>query len=705
MESNGHMVNGVGEGVEENVDLVFEDENKETRWSSLNKLRKARQLCDQILVIGAHEIAVHRAVLATASGYLFDLFLKLEEEGPTPQNGMCTYKLKDIDYDSFIYLLDYAYTSRLEVPGEHVRSVYRAAIQLKMPDAARACSKFLAANMSSANCIGIRKIAKEAELKQTADDFIRNNINEVTANKHFYGLPRVPVVIIGADPELVESSDDRHMFNLVLSWAKENIDQEHPHLEYLTEQTNILYLNSDNTLTDTKDISDDRRKDDLVRVYTQKTKNRKNITPSKETGKNIQVSPGGTVVRKFSIHPDGLVTEKEWSIIATYQLKDKTYLAIAMLNGTLATISIHYHTGKSNSGSGSDEPDSPDSVTPKLPVMPDSLFERHASLTPLANMGSARCGFGICVTGDRIIACGGYDTGECLMSVETYDIKTNKWTPCADMPDPRGRFSMEQIDNVLYAIGGSNGHGSQTKIHCFDVATEKWKTLCNTNNARVSQGVIAVKDTLYLVGGCMGQQSLANCLVFKPHTQEWASLPPMNTPRYQAGVCHHQGELYAVGGTDGWNCLNSVEIFNFDTMTWRNGPKLNVARRGAGCVSFDGKVYIVGGSDGTQSLKSTEVFCPEKDAWMMGPGLSVPRANVAVVIYTNRVFAVGGFSGRTFLDTMEYLDPDNNEWCSYLSVEDSGLTQKLGERMCSKSTAQASGSQDNDHVSNNSKGD
>ncbi|XP_033732441.1 influenza virus NS1A-binding protein homolog isoform X1 [Pecten maximus] len=369
MENNGHIVNGVGECLDEDVDLVFEDENKETRWSSLNKLRKARQLCDQILVIGAHEVPVHRAVLATASGYLLDLFLKLEEEGPAPQNGMCTCKLKEIDYESFIYLLDYAYTSRLEVPGEHVRSVYRAAIQLKMPAAARACSQFLAANMSSSNCIGVRQFAKEAELKQTADEYIRNNINEVTVSKNFYGLPRVAVVIIGADSELVESSDDRHMFNLVLSWAKENVDQENPRLEYLTEQTNILYLNSDNTLTDTKNISDDRRKDDLVRDYTQKTKNRKNLTPSKEPGNKLQVSPGGTVVRKFSINPDGLITEKEWSIIATYQLKDKTYLAIAMLNGTLATISIHYRTGKSNSGSGSDEPDSPDSVTPKLPVM------------------------------------------------------------------------------------------------------------------------------------------------------------------------------------------------------------------------------------------------------------------------------------------------------------------------------------------------
>lgn len=85
-------------------------------------------------------------------------------------------------------------------------------------------------------------------------------------------------------------------------------------------------------------------------------------------------------------------------------------MAIAMLNGTLATISIHYQPAKLSTGSGSDEPDSPNSTHSKLPATPDRLYERHASLTPLANMSSARCGFGLCVVGDKMLACGQYLT-------------------------------------------------------------------------------------------------------------------------------------------------------------------------------------------------------------------------------------------------------------------------------------------------------
>lgn len=103
------LENGINGCLDSTEGLDFEDsDHKQSLWFSLNKLRKARQLCDQTLVIGAHEVPVHRAVLASSSGYLFDLFLKHEEEGQ--QNGMC--KLKDIEYDSFTYLVDYAYTAR-----------------------------------------------------------------------------------------------------------------------------------------------------------------------------------------------------------------------------------------------------------------------------------------------------------------------------------------------------------------------------------------------------------------------------------------------------------------------------------------------------------------------------------------------------------------------------------------------------------------
>ena len=91
------------------ADLEHEEtQHRGALLSNLNKLRKENQLCDAFLVIGGHEMPIHRAVVAASSSYLLELFKKDKKEGQT-QN---MYKLKDIDFESFQYLLDYIYTGR-----------------------------------------------------------------------------------------------------------------------------------------------------------------------------------------------------------------------------------------------------------------------------------------------------------------------------------------------------------------------------------------------------------------------------------------------------------------------------------------------------------------------------------------------------------------------------------------------------------------
>ena len=82
-------------------DAAFKDQ----LLDNLNKLRRQKELCDAMVVVEAHEYPVHKAVLASASPYLFDVFKKSKSE--------LGYKLTGIkDHDSFEVLLDYAYTGR-----------------------------------------------------------------------------------------------------------------------------------------------------------------------------------------------------------------------------------------------------------------------------------------------------------------------------------------------------------------------------------------------------------------------------------------------------------------------------------------------------------------------------------------------------------------------------------------------------------------
>lgn len=81
---------------------------------------------------------------------------------------------------------------------------------------------------------------------------------------------------------------------------------------------------------------------------------------------------------------------------------------------------------------------------------------------------------------------GGYDRGECLKTVERYNITQNIWTPMPPMISPRGRFDVTQIAGKLFACGGSNGSIELRTAEYYD--NGKWIELPNMRKPRSSAG-------------------------------------------------------------------------------------------------------------------------------------------------------------------------------------------------------------------------
>ena len=83
---------------------------------------------------------------------------------------------------------------------------------------------------------------------------------------------------------------------------------------------------------------------------------------------------------------------------------------------------------------------------------------------------------------------GGYDRGECLQTVESYDLHLNKWMPLQQMLTPRGRFDSAVIDGKVYACGGSNGSQDLMSAECYDPSTDQWAALPDMQISRCSPG-------------------------------------------------------------------------------------------------------------------------------------------------------------------------------------------------------------------------
>ncbi|CAL1535458.1 unnamed protein product [Lymnaea stagnalis] len=671
-KSRSYKANGVDEPQEpldldnhEGICLDAEDtQHSSNVLAGINKLRKEGQFCDIILVVEDHELQAHRGVLASCSPYLFDFISCLEETTePLP-----TYKLKNIPYVGFYYLLEYMYTGRLHVPLENVPVVHATALVLKMESASGKCANFLANHLTAANCLGIRRFTKDAAFKLAVDEYIKSNLKDIMQSKSFFGLTDLQVEVVGLDESITNEAMERRLFSLVLDWAKNNLNDLKPKMDRLVEKVNVLYLESDNTLRDCADVEDTvlSSDDDMVQDY-KKARRRVGLNKLQPKGgsQRSATNGNGQAFHKFSLNPEEAVSvaEREWSIVATRKTSENAYLAIALLDGRLMAISVHVRpvvpTNGDSSGSNT-APDTPPAVTNGKHRLSPIL--RKASITPLQPMSTPRCALGAVELDGKLVVCGGYDRGECLQSVEAFSLNDNQWTKMPDMNRARGRFGAAVLNGLLYVCGGSDGWKELSCVEKYDPATQKWKYVPNMLKERSSHGVVTLNDKLYCIGGCEGQRSIATCEAFDPTTNKWTRIASLNFARSQACVCAADGLVYAIGGTDQWNTLSSVEAYDPETDKWTQRPSMNSARRGAGIGIIEDVLIVVGGSDGAQSLYTSEIYDLKTDTWIVGPNLNAPRANLSVVTIERRLFAVGGFSGKKFLSTIEWYDHDDKEW-------------------------------------------
>lgn len=79
-------------------------------------MRKNRELCDVVLFVQNRELFAHKAVLASVSPYLYDLFTASVHSAQSsttdgPGQDRSYFEFNDIDFGSFEALVNYAYTS------------------------------------------------------------------------------------------------------------------------------------------------------------------------------------------------------------------------------------------------------------------------------------------------------------------------------------------------------------------------------------------------------------------------------------------------------------------------------------------------------------------------------------------------------------------------------------------------------------------
>ncbi|XP_078417641.1 kelch-like protein 20 isoform X3 [Cetorhinus maximus] len=517
--------NKLPEGVPQPARMPFvSDKHPRQTLEVINLLRKHRELCDVVLVVGAKKIYAHRVILSACSPYFRAMFT-----GELAESRQTEVVIRDIDERAMELLIDFAYTSQITVEEGNVQTLLPAACLLQLAEIQEACCEFLKRQLDPSNCLGIRAFADThscRELLRIADKFTQHNFQEVMESEEFMLLPANQLIDIISSDELNVRSEEQ-VFNAVMAWVKYSIQERRPQLPQVLQHVRLPLLSPKflvGTVGSDPLIKSDEECRDLV-----------------DEAKNYLLLP------------------QERPLMQGPRTRPRKPIRCG---------EVLFAVGGWCSG---------DAI---------SSVERYDPQTNewrmVASMSKRRCGVGVSVLDDLLYAVGGHDGSSYLNSVERFDPKENKWARVASMSTRRLGVAVAVLGGFLYAVGGSDGTSPLNTVERYSPQENRWHTIAPMGTRRKHLGCSVYQDMIYAVGGRDDTTELSSAERFNPRTNQWSPVVAMTSRRSGVGLAVVNGQLMAVGGFDGTTYLKTIEVYDPDANTWRLYGGMNYRRLGGG---------------------------------------------------------------------------------------------------------------------------
>lgn len=475
--------------------------------------------------------------------------------------------IQGVDNNALQVLVEYVYTSVVDVTEENVQVLLPAANLLQLHDVRDACCDYLQLQLDASNCLGIREFADIhgcLDLFNCADQYVQQHFCEVIQFEEFLNLSYDHVLALIKNDQLLASEEK--VYESAIAWIYFDAPNRTTFIAQLMEHVRLPLLSQEYLMTRVENeplfAGDFQCKDFLIEAL--------KFHLLKGELRNTLKTP-----RTIPRQPVGL---------------PKVLLVIGG-QAPKAIRSVEYY----------------------------DLREEKWFLA--AEMPNRRCRAGLAVLDEKVYAVGGFDGSLRVRTVEIYESATDTWTSGASMIARRSTLGVAVLNDCIYAVGGFDGTTGLNSAEMYDPVTQEWQMIAAMSTCRSSVGVGVVNGLLYVVGGYDGtsRQCLASVERYNTSTNSWTPVAEMTARRSGPGVGVLNNILYAVGGHDGPLVRKSVEAYNPETNSWRSIADMTYCRRNAGVVAHDGLLYVVGGDDGTTNLASVEVYCPDSDTWRILP--------------------------------------------------------------------------------------
>ncbi|CAF1569806.1 unnamed protein product [Rotaria magnacalcarata] len=544
------------------------DKHAKFLLENLNLLRKQKELCDVILIVGQNKIPAHRAILSACSPYFRAMFT-----GELAESRQTEIIIRDIEEYAMELLIEYCYTSRIVVDEKNVQMLLPAACILQIEEVQITCCEFLQKQLDPTNCLGIRAFADThscRELLRVADRYAQQHFIDVKESEEFLFLPIHQLIDIISSDELNMTSEE-DVFNAVMQWISCDVQQRKQYLPKILEHVRFPLMSARflvNTVSSDSLIRSDQACRDLV-----------------DEAKDYLLLP------QERLSMQGPRTRRRKPIKSSEVL-----FAVGGWCSGDAIASVE---------------------------MFDPVTNEWRAVSP---MSKRRCGVGVAVLNNLLYAVGGHDGVSYLNSVEKFDPQTNQWNhDIAPTSSCRTSVGVAVLDGCLFAVGGQDGISCLNLVEKYDPSNQRWTRITSMSSKRLGVAVAVLDGYLYAIGGSDGQSPLNTVERYESKTNKWLTVASMATRRKHLGCAVYNGFIYAVGGRDDATELSTAERYNPKTNQWSSVVAMNSRRSGVGLAVVNNNLMAIGGFDGTAYLKSVELYDSESNSWKLQGGMNYRR--------------------------------------------------------------------------------
>ncbi|XP_062239965.1 kelch-like protein 22 isoform X2 [Platichthys flesus] len=570
-------------------------------------LRQGGILFDVVLLVEGRPIQAHRILLAASCDYFRGMFARGLRESQQKE-----IAIHGVSYMAMKKILDYIYTSEIELDLESVQEVLNAATLVQLENVIGFCCDFLFSWLDEGNILEVHHLADLYGLQQLNDrvhSYILRNIQTLSRTDVYRQLPQDIVFRALSSNELqVNSENEVYEAALHYHYSPEQVETDQVYL-----QDNLRMVDAVRFCLIEKQI--------LQRLY-----GRLNQCPLKDfvsaalhyheqviwqpVLQTPLTQPRSTfhcILGFGGMFTSGSLTDNEhlfqvfhpswgeWRALTAASAPRMSNQGIAVINNFVYLI-------------GGDKNTSGFRAETRC-WRYDPRHNTWCSIQPLQQQHADHC---VCVVGDHIYAIGGRDYSNELDLVERYDPHTNKWEFVSPLKREVYAHAGAVAGGKIYITCGRRGGAYLKETYCFDPEANHWTPCAEGPVERAWHGMAAVNGRVYVIGGSNDERGYRRDVLkvacFEPSANSWSLMTPLPAGHGEPGVAVLDSYIYILGGRshDRSNRMKYVHVYNTNADEWENDTEFKERVSGmAACVVLMPPNVIAQGRSWEQRTKAS----------------------------------------------------------------------------------------------------